>query len=90
MWQKIFIVLRNGELYHGVNKKPKSVKAYTSRGMAEGVIKRDIGDLATKEYRNMIKKLDIKPTPLSMFESEIYRDFVAKAENEFSIKEIEI
>lgn len=49
--ETIYIVLRNGELYHGTtNKKPKSVKAYTSRGVAEGVIKRDIPSIASEMY----------------------------------------
>lgn len=83
----IYIILRNGELYHGIKKKPKSVKAYTSRGMAEGVIKRDVGDIATQMYRDLYRKLDIEPIYM---ESEIFEQFVEKVENEFSIKEVEI
>lgn len=87
MSDKIYIVLRNGKLYHGIKRKSKTVKAYTSRGMAEGVIKRDVGKIATDMYREYYRKLDIKSHHL---EKEIFQSFVKKVEDEFEIKEVEI
>jgi hypothetical protein len=79
MGEKIYIILRNGELYHGVKKKSKSVKAYTTRGMAEGVIKRDIPSLASEMYW----KMDIR-------HKEVYETLLEEVEKQFSIKEVEI
>lgn len=81
----IYIILRNGELYHGRKQKPKSVKAFTSRGVAEGVIKRDIGNIASEMYH----RLDIKPK-LHDYESEVFLRFVDLLEKEFEIKEVEL
>lgn len=72
----IFIILRNGELYHGnSNKKPNSVKAYTTRGTAEGVIKREASLIATQKCF----KYD-----------DIYPKLLLEVLNSFSIKEVEI
>lgn len=76
---KIYIILRNGELYHGVNKKAKSVKAYTSRGVAEGVVKRDAPRIATEEFRGLDIKYD-----------EGYEIILNTVLSQFEIKEVEI
>lgn len=81
----IYIILRNSELYHGRKVKPKSVKAFTSRGMAEGVIKRDIGNIASEMY----SKMDIKPLVFG-YDSEVFQRFVDIVEKEFEIKEVEL
>lgn len=81
----IYIILRNNELYHGRKAKPKSVKAFTSRGMAEGVVKRDIGNIASEMYN----KMDIKPKVFG-YDSEVFQRFVDEVEKEFEIKEVEI
>lgn len=82
---KIYIILRNDELYHGQKVKPKSVKAYTSRGMAEGVIKRDVGTIASDMYNRM----DIKPS-VDTYESEVFKKCIDSVASEFEIKEVEL
>lgn len=81
----IYIILRNGELYHGIKSKPKSVKAFTSKGMAEGVVKRDVSKIASKMYYDM----DIRPQ-VDNYETEVYKRFLDLVDKEFEIKEIEL
>ncbi|WP_342532729.1 hypothetical protein MHB40_14800 [Lysinibacillus sp. FSL K6-0057] len=81
----IYIVLRNGELYHGIKKKPKSVKAFTSKGIADGVVKRDVSKIASEMYYSM----DIRPQ-IDSYETEVYKQFLDIVEKEFEIREINL
>lgn len=82
---KVYIILRNSELYHGSKVKPKSVKAFTSLGIAEGVLKRDIAYIASE----MHNKMDIKPVA-SEYETEVYERLFMEVEKEFEIREVEL
>jgi len=79
----IYIILRNGELWHGAHRKSKTVKAYTTKGMAEGVIKRDVTELAGREYWNHEDRF--KKSAESIIE-EIKEQLI----KEFSVKEVAI
>jgi len=79
----IYIILRNGELWHGAKRKPKTVKAYTSKGMAEGAIKRDVKELAVREFWHHEDRF-------KRSEESIIEEIKEQLIKEFSVKEVAI
>lgn len=74
----IYVILRNGKPYCGL-KKQKTVKAYTSRGMAEGIISRETPLIATDEFRGLDIRYD-----------EAYEIILNTIKSQFTIKEVEV
>lgn len=82
--EKIYIILRNGKLYHGLKHKSKTIKAYTERGTAEGVIKRESKQIAKDMFRHYYYKNN------RYADEDMYDKFLKETLKEFSIKEVEI